>query len=289
MVAAETVHKTPSSEVEEATGVPKAAARAEEEKKEEEPLPVASSEPTALEESMIEPMPRTTSTPAEDEFEALTDRMEQDPMTAEADDDDEGAKPGNKQQRKGGLRAYLASLASRNKAKKEYLAKLKEQNETKKKLLQQKKAVHAPPPAAADEEPSVDTDAAVNTAPAPEEEKAARAAAKTPAGGSLAFVEQKADPTPVNVETVASRSVSESSSAKEDNQEEEEQDSDDRDIEQKQQSYPKQQHEEETVEIVDSAAFSKKEQQEEQAVSEAEMAKVESMAQAHAGWTCCAW
>ena len=275
MVAKDTVNQTPSSEE-----VKHAKNMAEEEKKEEEPIPYPAMETASPEtSSMIESMPRQES-----------------PVVEDAAVVEEPTK------RKSGLKAYLASLASRNKAKKEYLASLKEQNETKKKLLEKKKngnqKVEAEPMVQGE---TVATDAVVvDAAPTEETPPTEDLVDKTePTTGEDVSVVSEKTADSVKVETVPSEdstardeetsSSQHGGSSKENDDHSSSQYSNQQgDDDSKQQSGNT--NKMETVEIVDSAELAKSMPPNvKEIVSSEELAKVDKLAQAHATWTCCAW
>jgi len=279
MVAQEELNQTiPSEQV--SGGIAKRMAM-EEEKKEEEPITQHMEAPTAETPitGMIEPVPQQAVAADSAVDTAVDTAIDTVPAVEEP------------KQRKSGLKAYLASLASRNKAKKEYLAKLKEQNEAKKKLLKKKKGGHEEKQGESSAHgETVDSDAAVvatkNAKPVEED--------KAPDEAKAALV-----PTTVKVETVAS----EDSSAKNDDgppkdgedsakENDFQHKSDDKDDNEDQQDGKKSTVT--PVDMVDSTKSDKDKsldgnEEEEEVVSPEHLAKVDEMAQAHVTWTCCAW
>lgn len=262
-------------------------AGAEEEKKEEEPIPMK--EPEPAEPLAAEPVPQ----PVEEEVKP----EEKDEVKEEKEDKEEVDKETKKEEteeapveaapevkkKRGGLKAYLASLASRNKAKKEYLAKLKASNEAKKKLLKKKGGKEVDEASAQDE--TVGTDAAVASTPAassPSEKNEGEISEqeKKTGDGSLAFVDEKKDPEPVKLETVDSNDTSSEEATKEPEKTEEK----------KPEEKEKADNAVGTIEVRDSAELAKTEEcaPKEGPVSEEDFAKVEQAAQSHATWTCCA-
>ena len=241
---------------------------AEEEKKEEEPLPMFALTP--VEPLTAEPVEQLHVAEERVQPFALSEQQQEEPIL------EVQTSSSTSPQRKG-LKAYLAMLASRNKAKKESLAALRASNEAKKKALAAKK----------DEEAWATTNAAVTTQVAKEETTASEA--PTAAPGSLAFLDEKADPVPIKDETtttpeeIVQEPMDEAEETAVETTQEKEQETN---AENPQESATK--NLVETIQVRDWAEIAKGEVSPEQAVIE-KLEQVEDAAQTRAGWTCCGW